>query len=33
MAQGLQTDSSRVVVAGAGDRPQKFNPLDPSDRK
>ncbi len=33
MAQGLQTDSSRVVVAGTGHRPQQLNPLDPSDRK
>src|SRR5215213_8416627 len=32
MAQGLQTDSSRVVVAGTGDRPQQLNPLDASDR-
>ena len=33
MAQGLQTDSSRVVVAGTGHRPQKLNPLDAFDRK
>ena len=33
MAQGLQTDSSRIVVAGTGHRPQKLNPLDASDRK
>ena len=26
MAQGLQTDSSRIVVAGTGHRPQKLNP-------
>src|SRR3712207_4305758 len=32
MAQGLQTDSNRIVVAGTGHRPQKLNPLDPSDR-
>ena len=32
MAQGLQTDSSRIVVAGTGDRPQQLNPLDASDR-
>ena len=33
MAQGLQTDSNRIVVAGTGHRPQKLNPLDASDRK
>lgn len=33
MAQGLQTDSSRIVVAGTGHRPQMLNPLDASDRK
>ena len=33
MSQGLQTDSSRIVVAGTGHRPQTLNPLDASDRK
>jgi hypothetical protein len=33
MSQGLQTDSSRIVVAGTGDCPQQLSPLDASDRK
>ena len=32
MSQGLQTDSSRIVVAGTGDCSQQLNPLDASDR-
>jgi hypothetical protein len=32
MAQGLQTDSNRIVVAGRGHRPQKLKQLDAPDR-
>jgi hypothetical protein len=33
MSQGLQTDSSRIVVARTGDCSQQLSPLDASDRK
>ena len=33
MSQGLQTDSSRIVVAGTGDCSQQLSLLDASDRK